>query len=215
MLYAALTPAFSGALLSARTVQAESPTGTTVTVDSSGAYRVASSRLNWEFSGTVPSSISGLSSSLGTDLMGPYHEVAFDATDNGTRHLSIRNYQGRSAVVFTAMFGDAAPNAYSFPTFTAYPAAHSFTWSGLFAAPYFGGHTADSPWLFFDADGRAAVLSPASNFMVADTSFGSAHESYRPDLRTRHFWPSKRALTVRSRPGARHSRICKAKRARP
>lgn len=147
--------------------------GVTVAVDPSGSYDVAVADLSWRFHGTVGYPLSNVQIASGSDALGPYSEIGFDFQSDTARHAAIRSYWGRPAVLFTVDNSDVAANTFAFPNFSQYPQRlDHVTFSGIFAPPTFTGFSNESPWVFFDSSFNTFILSPATNFMTASTTWG-------------------------------------------
>ncbi len=147
-----------------------------VEVDGQGNYSITFSQLSWTFAGTVGVPATSVTEASGTDGVGPYHEVDFAFTDTSAKTASIRLYDQLGAAVLTETYLAAATNdGAPFPTFTAYPQlAHHVSYSDTEFAPVsFETLTADSPFVFFDDDANAFILSAASDFMNAATALSA------------------------------------------
>ena len=187
--YCLATLLLSGAGLSvvvnAATIS-EGSTGIAVTVDPSGPYSITVQDPAWVFAGDVGQPLANIVTNVGSDNIGPYQEITFSysVSDSATgapatvaRQGGIRTYCNKPVVLFTSTYADAASNTAPFPQLTAYPQGLShLTYNGGFGHFSFSQFGTDSPWLFFDADANAFLLSPASDFMVAKTTFGSNQE---------------------------------------
>lgn len=151
--------------------------GLTVAVDSGGSYEVMVPGLNWRFHGSVGAQLANVLASTGADSLGAFQEVAFDFQSGAPRHASIRSYTERPAVLFTVSCITEAANTFSFPNFSDFPRnLDHLAFSGIFAPPSFSGLASESPWIFFDSAANTFIVSPASNFMTASTSWGPGGE---------------------------------------
>ena len=159
----------------------------TVTVDSSGAYSVLAQGPQWVFAGDIGRPVTGITVNSGTDNIGDYQEIDFNYTMDAStaggvlqgtpRQAGIRAYDEKPIVLFTVQYLDAASNTAPFPQLTTYPQGLShLTYSGSFGQYHFNQFGTDSPWLFFDSDSNAFILSPASDFMEASTVMGGDGE---------------------------------------
>lgn len=147
--------------------------GLSVSVDPGGAYAVLVPDINWRFSGAIGSPLANIVVSSGLDAVGPFQEIAFDFQSDAKRHAAIRSYTQLSAVLFTVTCVSAAPNSFSFPAWSQFPAnLDHVTFSGSFSPPSFSDLANESPWVFFDPSANAFILSPAGNFMTASTGWG-------------------------------------------
>ncbi|MFE9601350.1 CBM35 domain-containing protein [Streptomyces hokutonensis] len=170
---AALTLPLAGAVSRASTSTA-SPTVLRGTVRASGTWQVTASTLGWAFSGSVGSAATAINTRSGADALGAYTETTF-TFQSGRRKGGIRVYDGASSVVFTDTYVEASANATPFPTLTGYPAlTHQLSHSNCFGGFQFNTFSgaADSPWVFFDANGNTFVLSAANHFQEAQTTQG-------------------------------------------
>ena len=106
----------------------------------------------------------------GRDRIGGYVETSFEWTDGVPVRGAIRTYDTQRIVKFDLTYlGPKKGRAVVFPRFTTVPkdlAAYSF-WARTFAPGGPGLATTGTPWLRFDGQGHALVLSPASEFMTA------------------------------------------------
>ncbi|MGH9607550.1 MAG: hypothetical protein ACRD3N_17810 [Terracidiphilus sp.] len=136
-----------------------------------GNYRIRAENPQWSFSGTLTSAAIGVRRAGGQDRIGAYHELTF-TWQHGETPLqgTIRLYQDRPVVLFEYKNLQAAsPASVAFPSFTGVPAGlHHFSYkNGPFAAPQFELGQYGTPWLLFDDKANAAVISPASHFIIA------------------------------------------------
>jgi hypothetical protein len=165
------------ALLSAMPCQSADPAiqgarGIVATIDQgSGRYKVVSRELNWTFTGELGDSASQIRIEKGRDRLGNYQELRFSWRRQARLDGSIRAYAGRPVVIFSITshqpLSDAA--VIRFPRFTEFPKGlHHFSYQNdVFAPRNFALEETGTPWLLFDDRLRAAVLSPASDFMIA------------------------------------------------
>ena len=145
--------------------EVSSASGLTVSVYSNGRYRVAASEYGWIFGGALGRTIKNVNVSNGTDLAGAWQEIAFNYEP--ARSSSIRLYDSQAIVLFSTKYGSDSGNNDPFPRFTSFPKGLStFSYSTLWSYA-FGVLNKNSPWLFFDAQAKAILLSPAANFMTA------------------------------------------------
>jgi hypothetical protein len=166
---------------------AESSTGVTVTVDPAGRYTISARDPSWTFGGDVGAPLTDIEVNRGTDNIGWFQEIVFSYTVGAStlparagaaaRQGRIRAYDSKPVVLFTATYADDAGNVAPFPILTRYPEnLFHLTCSGIFGIYKFDQLAHDSPWLFFDSDANAFILSPASDFMVASTTRGTSQE---------------------------------------
>ena len=106
----------------------------------------------------------------GADSIGSWQEITLY---HGFRSSAIRLYDGRAIVLFSTQYGQAGANVDAFPHFTSYPQnLFTFSFGGLWSYS-FNSLNSRSPWLFYDSQSNAFLMSPASNFMTAVTRFAS------------------------------------------
>lgn len=178
-------PALSVGVDAATTISTSS--NITVTADSSGAYSVKLQDPEWLFAGDIGRPLADITINCGTDNIGDYDEIDFNYTVDApaaganlqatSRQAGIRAYHKKPIVLFVAQYLDDASNTAPFPQLTTYPQGlFHLTYRGIFGHYDFNQFGADSPWLFFDSDANAFILSPASDFMEASTAFGTSGE---------------------------------------
>ena len=154
---------------SATLQQISSNTGLRVSVYGNGRYELAVANPGWIFAGSV-GPLDNITTNSGNDSLGFWQEIAFSY---GFQSSAIRLYDGRATALFSTQYGQASANAGGFPHFTTYPQnLFTFTFGGLWAYT-FNSLNARSPWLFYDSQSNAFLMSPASNFMTAVTQFAS------------------------------------------
>ena len=144
--------------------------GLRVSVYGSGRYEVTVANPGWIFAGSVGASLDGITLDRGNDSMGSWQEIAFSY---GFQSSAIRLYDQRAIVLFSNQYWQDSANSGGFPHFTTYPQnLFTFTFGGLWAYT-FNSLNARSPWLFYDSQSNAFLMSPASNFMTAITHFAN------------------------------------------
>lgn len=136
-----------------------------------GEYSISAADPQWSFSGTLTSAATGVSKTSGQDRVGAYQQVTF-TWQHGETPLqgTIRLYQHEPVVLFEYKYLKAAsPASVAFPSFTRVPMRlHHFSYkNGAFSAPQFELGQYGTPWLLFDDKANAAVISPASHFIIA------------------------------------------------
>ena len=147
--------------------------GLTVSIDDSGAYDIFAPDLGWHFGGMIGYPISNLATGWGADAAGDYSEVAFDFQSDAVHHAAMRSYWRERAILFTMTSPSGAPNTLSLPSLTQYPRnLNHIGFAGMFAFATFFGYPGEGPWVFFDGSANTFILSPAMNFMVAQTAWG-------------------------------------------
>jgi hypothetical protein len=146
--------------------------GIVASVDAkSGRYAIRSTEARLAFAGTLGEAPSNVSVNAGRDRLGAYRELKFRWQRPVALSGSIRTYADRPL----ALFGVASAGALAdgsvllFPRFTEFPRAlRGFSYGNQpFAPPRFALEDNGTPWLLFDDHGHAAILSPASDFMIA------------------------------------------------
>jgi hypothetical protein len=151
--------------------------GLSLAVDSDGSYSISASAQSWRFSGSVGAPIVNLLTISGNDASGLYTEISFDFHSDAPRHAAIRLYNSRPAVLFSVASTEKSSNTFPFPNFADYPRnLRHLTFTGTFAPPSFTLSAPESPWIFFDSSANTFILSAASNFMTAATSWGPHSE---------------------------------------
>ena len=146
--------------------------GIVATVDqASGRYEVRSGELNWSFTGQLGESASNLSIRNGEDGLGAYRELSFSWRRPVPLNGWIRTYLGRPVVLFGILSKEPIFDTAGilFPRFTQFPKdLHRFSYKNeVFAPRSFALEETGTPWLLFDDQLRAVVLSPAANYMIA------------------------------------------------
>jgi hypothetical protein len=137
----------------------------------SGRYEVRSRELNWTFIGQLGGSASNLSIKEGQDRIGAYRELRFTWRRQVPLDGAIRTYASRPVVLFGITSKGPIPDAAAirFPRFTQFPKdlRHFSYKNDVFAPRSFALEQTGTPWLLFDDQLRAVVLSPAANYMIA------------------------------------------------
>jgi hypothetical protein len=153
----------------------EANTGVTITVEENGRYSISTSDPLWVFSGALPTPATGLKTTGGHDGIGDYDEIAFKF---GTaRDGSIRTYPARAAIVFTDRYTAAADNGDGFPMLSVSPEVPGrLSFRGKWSTFHFDLSGAEGPWVYFDDAGHSFLLSPASDFMVANLNLTGSNE---------------------------------------
>ncbi len=169
---------FSGIHLS---LSAQPKQAIRVTVDAkTGSYAVKSLSLNWTMSGSIGKALIDLKRKKGKDAIGEYNLISFQWESNNLYTGTIRWYTANPVLFFTLTTpkGANGQSPEAFPDFTRMPdSLHHFSYHNRIfpLAQYFLEETA-TPWLFFNDKNDAAILSPASDFMVSlMTGDGIAH----------------------------------------
>jgi hypothetical protein len=146
--------------------------GITATIDEeSGRYEVRSQEPNWAFAGTLGVAASDISMKDGQDRLGAFRELSFRWRERVALKGSIRTYVDRPVVLFGITSSEPTSDAalIRFPRFTEFPRnLHGFSYVNReFAPPSFALEENATPWLLYDDQTHAAVLSPAANYMIA------------------------------------------------
>lgn len=136
-----------------------------------GNYCVRARDPQWVFCGTLPSPASDISKVSGQDHIGHFQQMTFTWQDGGTSLQSIiRVYEQHPLILFSYKYLKAANLAsVDFPSFTTIPEnLYRFSYkNGAFAAPQFSLGQYGTPWLLFNDKADAAIISPASHFIIA------------------------------------------------
>jgi hypothetical protein len=153
-------------------VRSQPKSGINVKVDKhSGKYTITSSVLHWTFSGTLGEPLKNSHIAHGHDEVGDYQAINFTWKSNNNEYAgSIRWYRRSRVVIFSLTLPNgAATSPMAFPDLTSFPdSLYHFSYSdGVFAPPQFKLSETSTPWLFFDRNKNAFVISPASDFIVA------------------------------------------------
>jgi hypothetical protein len=146
--------------------------GITATIDQeSGRYEVRSREPNWAFAGTLGAAASDISVKDGQDRLGAFRELSFRWRDRVALKGSIRTYVDRPVLLFGITSSEPTADAalIRFPRFTEFPKnLHGFSYVNReFAPPSFALEENATPWLLYDDQTHAAVLSPAAHYMIA------------------------------------------------
>jgi hypothetical protein len=150
--------------------QISSDAGLRVSVYNSGRYELTIANPGWIFAGSVGAPLDNVTVNSGADSLGSWREIAFSY---GFKSAAIRLYDGRATALFSIQYGQDSANAGGFPHFTTYPQnLFTFSFAGLWSYS-FNALNARSPWLFYDSQSNALLMSPAANFMTAITQFAS------------------------------------------
>ena len=148
-------------------VEISSDAGLRVHVTSAGYYEVSAPEYGWTFAGDLGRAAANVNISDGSDAVGNWHEITFEY--DPVRTSAIRLYDERPVVLFSTTYGQDSDNNDPFPRFSTFPQGLSkFSYGGLWSYS-FGvlNSGSGSPWLLFDGQSNALLLSAASNFMTA------------------------------------------------
>jgi hypothetical protein len=154
--------------------------GLEVRVDGgTGEYRVSADNPAWSLAGSMAGGAQDVQTDSGTDRIGDYNEVSFGFHDGATPlKATIRVYGGKAVALFTLEYPSGAEHPLgAFPDFTSVPGpAHVFSYRDTnFSPAEFRAEKGGSPWLIFDDQYRAAIVSPASHFFIQELA-GNGHE---------------------------------------
>jgi hypothetical protein len=135
-----------------------------------GTYQIVAASQAWTFQGSA-GPLQDVAVSSGSDSAGAWNQISFSRGPG--RNSSIRLYDNRPVVLFSTQYTQDSPNADPFPSLTGYPQGlFTFNYGGQWSYQ-FGWLNKRAPWVFFDPQANAFVLSPASNFMTAIGHYGS------------------------------------------
>ncbi|WP_394843000.1 hypothetical protein LZC95_38810 [Pendulispora brunnea] len=161
---------------------------TTISMSSRGEYLVTFRRPGWTFGGSLGVRPFRIDTGIkGIDSLGSYTELGFSYAEHGLKSASIRAYDDVPVVLFNVEYRTESPNETSFPRLTKFPnLPNHLSYNGKFSRHSFTEFGADSPWVFFDDDANAFVLSAANHFMNASTqlSGGSLTAGVDPTVTT-------------------------------
>jgi hypothetical protein len=146
--------------------------GTTASIDATGKYSIVFQKPAWTFGGSLGVAPSQVTNATGTDGVGAYHEVTFTYSDTSAKTGAIRTYDMTPVVLFTVNYTTGGSNGAGFPSLSTYPKLPlHLTYGDVEFAPFsFSALSPDSPWVYFDANANAFIVSAANHFMNAATS---------------------------------------------
>lgn len=136
----------------------------------SGSYVITSPEQHWIFKGSIGQPMNKVHFSQGHDTIGWYKAVSFKWQNQVSYVGTIRWYRQHSVVLFNLTLPQGAKQSIvPFPAFTTLPdSLYHFSYKNdVFAVPQFSLEQTSTPWLFFDGNDNACVISPASDFIVA------------------------------------------------
>lgn len=139
-------------------------------IPQSGTYTITSSVMHWTFSGTVGQPLNDVRSVNGKDAIGTYKEASFKWKNNINYVGAIRWYKTSPVILFYLSLPNGSDNSLvAFPNFTSFPGSlYHFSYENVnFSNPQFKLNETSTPWLLFDDNKNACVISPASDFLVA------------------------------------------------
>ena len=139
---------------------------------SAGTYSLQSAQPPMEFQGRVEGSMTDVRSSAGQDRMGAFQDLMFSWEQEGTPvRADVHLYGDKPRVLFVLTFlgPTRQPGKIIFPDFQSLPKdLHVFSYQKTFSHPAFAADNSGTPWLFFNNQKDAAILSPASHFFATD-----------------------------------------------
>ncbi len=142
-----------------------------VTIDAhSGSYTINVPEQRWTFKGSIGQPMNEVYFKQGHDSIGWYKAVSFKWRNQVNYVGTIRWYQQRPVVLFNLTLPQGAKQSIvPFPAFTTLPdSLYHFSYKNdVFAAPQFSLEQTSTPWLLFDDNDNACVISPASDLIVA------------------------------------------------
>jgi len=148
-----------------------SQSGISISVNhKTGEYSIQSGSQKWHFQGSVGHQLSNVKTSSGNDAIGSYKEISFNWKADNNYNGSIRQYNDKPIVVFALKTPQKANKIKAvFPSFKTFPKSmyHYSFGDQAFAPPKFKLTQTSTPWLFFNKNDNAFVISPASDFMVS------------------------------------------------
>ncbi len=145
--------------------------GVSVAVGSYGVYQVKYDALAWTFTGDLAQGLANRTVNTGTDGVGSYAEIVFSYSSAVPHMAAIRLYDNSPVAIFSDTTLAAGANDLAFPRWDSYPDMQSHVTFGenSFAEYSFSNLRDDSPWIFFNTNHDAFILSSATNYMVAST----------------------------------------------
>ncbi len=144
-----------------------------------GAYQIAVKNPAWTFGGNLGNPVANATVVRGHDAVGDYQQIIFEWRDGQSPMTGkIRIYDEKPLALFSEKCGVATETPPPpFPDFIRLPEnLHVFSYrQNTFAPPQFAASDCSTPWLLFDDQADALVISPASHFMVA-SMMGNGHQ---------------------------------------
>ncbi|MGH9641142.1 MAG: hypothetical protein ACRD3Q_01825, partial [Terriglobales bacterium] len=155
-------------------------------IQNDGLYRLQFPRTGWVLEGKLPQPIGHVVTRHASDEIGAFHEITVSFLDGG-RTASIRVYENLPVAMLIDTWDKAGANEDPFPTFQALPPdLMRFSYQRKTFGPYeFGALGAEGPWVLFDKQTNAIVLSPADHFQVSQmeqADSGGANSRIRQDI---------------------------------
>ncbi|HEY4207523.1 MAG TPA: hypothetical protein VGM31_11950, partial [Puia sp.] len=134
-----------------------------------GGYVILSTSFHWEFGGSVGQPVHDLHTDAGKDAVGVFKAISFTWQSDNSYVGTIRWYAQRPVVVFSLSLPQGAQHgAVTFPVLRRMPKLpYQFSYHNrIFPLPQFILEETSTPWLLFNDNADACVISPASDFMV-------------------------------------------------
>lgn len=135
-----------------------------------GDYTITSDNPRWVFRGSIGQALENIKSVEGKDAIGDYKEISFQWKSDNLYTGSIRYYRHIPVAFFSLDVPHGAKHiGATFPSFTSFPQSmHPFSYQNEVFAPHqFKLSQISTPWLFFNDQDEAFIISPASDFMVS------------------------------------------------
>lgn len=136
-----------------------------------GDYTITSSFLHYSIGGSIHQPLNDVQTINGKDAAGEYKSIRFTWKNNLKYTGSIRWYTQRPVVIFdwTLPDGCTQQSPAAFPDFTSLPALpYRFSYHNrIFPLPQFFLEETSTPWMLFNGNADACLISPASDFIVS------------------------------------------------
>ncbi len=153
-----------------------SSTGLSVSVNpKTGGYAIHADKFNWTFKGSVGHQLSHVTTTSGRDSVGSYKAIQFNWKADNKYQGTIRQYDNKPILVFLLTTPNKAAHIKAnFPSFTTFPGSmHHYSFGDNAFAPHeFKLVNTSTPWVFFNGQDQAFILSPASDFIVSKMKGG-------------------------------------------
>ncbi|NOX86379.1 MAG: hypothetical protein GXO86_10530 [Chlorobi bacterium] len=135
-----------------------------------GGYAIQSKSTDWTFKGSIGKQLSNVKTSNGQDSIGSYRQISFQWKSDNHYVGSIRRYNDKPIVVFSLTTPNKVDQIKTiFPSFHTFPKSmYHYSFGDKAASPpKFRLTQTSTPWLFFNQQKQAYIISPASDFMVS------------------------------------------------
>ncbi len=146
-------------------------TGLSLRVDQAGEYELQTGTPQWRFLGSLGQILGEIRKEKGNDKIGAYEEIVFVWNTDGPMSGGIRLYTKKPLVLFSYICEEQRQTVPPpFPNFRIFPEQlYGFSYHARRDAPHrFSLENNGTPWLLFDEQLNAVIISPADNFMVAE-----------------------------------------------